>query len=97
MSDDSQGFHQLNKKVQQWIWKQNWPKLHLIQEQAIPLILKANCDVIISAATAAGKTEAAFLPACSRLADGLPGMGIRDFEAGSCAHDPFTAVPPWVC
>lgn len=77
MSDDSQGFHQLNKKVQQWIWKQNWPNLHFIQEQAIPLILKANCDVIISAATAAGKTEAAFLPACSRLADSSPkGIGI---------------------
>lgn len=74
---DSQGFNQLNKKVQQWIWKQNWTILRDIQEQAIPLILKANCDVIISASTAAGKTEAAFLPACSRLADISPkGIGI---------------------
>jgi len=39
--------------------------------------LDANTDLVISASTAAGKTEAAFLPACSRLAASSPsGIGI---------------------
>lgn len=66
---DSQGFSQLNKGVQKWIWAQKWTELRDIQEKAISPILKGNTDVIISASTAAGKTEAAFLPICSHLAD----------------------------
>ncbi|MEM8505456.1 MAG: DEAD/DEAH box helicase [Cyanobacteria bacterium P01_D01_bin.1] len=65
----SSGFYQLNSGMQRWIWKQNWPSLRPIQEQAIPLILPAKTDVIISAATAGGKTEAAFLPIFSHIAD----------------------------
>ena len=65
----SSGFYQLNSGMQRWIWKQNWPSLRPIQEQAIPLILPAKTDVIISAATAGGKTEAAFLPIFSRIAE----------------------------
>lgn len=37
------------------------------QERAIAPILAGNTDVIIAAATATGKTEAAFLPICSKL------------------------------
>ena len=63
----SSGFHQLHPGVQKWIWQQQWPALRHIQEQAIPPILTGEQDVIISAATAGGKTEAAFLPIFSRL------------------------------
>lgn len=74
---ESCGFDQLHKGVQRWIWKQGWSALRDIQERAIPPILKADCDVVISAATAAGKTEAAFLPAFSRIAELSPkGVGI---------------------
>jgi len=74
---DSQGFNQLHEGVQRWIWQQKWDDLRDIQESAIKPILDANCDVIISASTAAGKTEAAFLPACSRIAKHAPsGIGI---------------------
>ena len=66
---ESIGFNLLHKDVQRWIWKQNWTALRDIQERAIEPILKANCDVIISASTASGKTEAAFLPACSRITE----------------------------
>jgi ATP-dependent Lhr-like helicase len=38
--------------------------------------LDAKQDVIIAAATAGGKTEAAFLPICSRLVD-APGESVR--------------------
>ena len=68
----SQGFNRLHEGVQRWVWSQKWSALRDIQEQAIAPILKAECDVIISAATAAGKTEAALLPACSRVAESSP-------------------------
>lgn len=54
--------------MQRWIYDQGWTNLHDAQERAIPIILAENQDLIISAATAAGKTEAAFLPICSALA-----------------------------
>ena len=38
--------------------------------------MKGVDDVVISASTAAGKTEAAFLPACSIIADQVHGLGI---------------------
>lgn len=54
--------------MQRWIWQQQWTELRDIQEQAIVPILSGQRDVILSAATASGKTEAAFLPIFSRLA-----------------------------
>ena len=72
----SSGFEQLHEGVQRWIWEQGWPKLRPIQEQAIAPILSGETDLIISAATAGGKTEAAFLPIFSRLKQD-PGSGIR--------------------
>lgn len=74
---ESTGFNLLHRDVQRWIWEQNWSQLRDIQERAIQPIIEANRDVIISASTAAGKTEAAFLPACSRIAEMKPdGIGI---------------------
>jgi ATP-dependent Lhr-like helicase len=67
-SDSSQAFYLLDPRVQQWIWDQGWDELRDIQELAIRSLLNTDRDVIVSASTAAGKTEAAFLPICSRLA-----------------------------
>lgn len=58
-------FDQLARPIQKWIRKQGWDSLREVQERAIPAILNGG-DVIISAATASGKTEAAFLPLISR-------------------------------
>ena len=66
-SDASSSFDLLARPVQEWIWRNNWRELNDIQEQAIPLLLSEGADVIIAAPTAAGKTEAAFLPLLSRL------------------------------
>ncbi len=63
----SSSFDLLNTKVQQWVWKQGWTSLKDIQENSIPPILDDNCDVIISAATAGGKTEAVFLPILTNI------------------------------
>lgn len=66
MSDNFQHLHYL---VQRWVYQQGWPELWDIQEQAIPPIMSHDTDVIISSTTATGKTEAAFLPACSFIAN----------------------------
>lgn len=62
MSKGSISYNLLDERVRRWIWKQGWTSLKDIQENAIPVILAGNSDVIISASTAGGKTEAAFLP-----------------------------------
>ena len=65
---DSGAFEQLSEPVQRWIWRQQWTELRDIQEQAVSPILEGR-DVLISSATASGKTEAAFLPICTALTD----------------------------
>ncbi len=67
MGAESQGFSRLHPSVQRWIYDQGWTELRDSQEKAIGPILDGSRDMIIAAATAAGKTEAAFLPICSRL------------------------------
>lgn len=68
MTDASTAFESLHKHVQAWIWAQNWQQLRSTQAEAVGPILQADTDVIISAATASGKTEAAWLPVLSALA-----------------------------
>ncbi|RAU17062.1 DEAD/DEAH box helicase [Nitrincola tibetensis] len=69
-------YQRLDKRVQKWLFNQGWPDLREIQKQAIPPILAGDRDVLISASTAAGKTEAFFLPACSAIAEEKHGFGI---------------------
>lgn len=52
----------LDPMLCRWIARQGWRDLHPIQKRAIEPILEHKDDVIISASTASGKTEAAFLP-----------------------------------
>lgn len=77
----SGGFHLLHPKIQKWLWDQKWPSLREVQERAIPPIIEGQRDVLIAAATAGGKTEAAFLPICSRLAEGAV-RGVRALYVG---------------
>jgi ATP-dependent Lhr-like helicase len=68
---DSEGlssFDRLHPTIQRWIWDQKWDELRDIQERSIPAILDGKGDVLISASTAAGKTEAAFLPILTAVA-----------------------------
>lgn len=74
-------FYRLHPRVQQWIASKKWPSLREIQELAIPPILAGDKDVIITAATAQGKTEAAFLPVFSQLVD-QPAKGIQVIGLG---------------
>lgn len=73
MTQDSTSFFLLDERIQRFIWADGWEGLRDAQEVAIPLILKADRDVIVAAATAAGKTEAAFFPALTHLLVRFPG------------------------
>lgn len=66
----SAAFDLLAEPVRRWIWRKGWTGLRDIQERAIPALVRGDEDLIISAATAAGKTEAAFLPLVSRVLTG---------------------------
>lgn len=67
MASPSEAFFRLHPSIQRWIYDQGWTELRDAQEKAAAPILDCSGDVIIAAATAFGKTEAAFLPICSRL------------------------------
>ena len=66
MNSPCSGFELLAAPIRRWCWQQGWGGLRDIQERAIPAILHGG-DVVLSAGTAAGKTEAAFLPLLTRL------------------------------
>ena len=76
-SEQSKGFDRLAEPVRRWIWDKRWNSLRDIQERAIPTLLNDDKDVIIAAATAGGKTEAAFLPLISSV---LEHPGERGFD-----------------
>ena len=66
----------LDERIQRWVWQKGWTGLRDAQEEAIPVLLQAEHDVIIAAATASGKTEAAFLPILSKLLSSGEEMGV---------------------
>lgn len=61
-------FDRLDREVQRWIRNQGWTALRPVQNRAIEAIFSDRRDVLIAAATAAGKTEAALLPLLSSIA-----------------------------
>jgi ATP-dependent helicase Lhr and Lhr-like helicase len=87
---ESSSFHLLDERIQRFIWAEGWEELRDAQEAAIPLILPGDKDVIIAAATAAGKTEAAFLPALTHvLANGEEGLIVYVSPLKALINDQF--------
>lgn len=76
MSLQASAFDRLGRPIQRWIWAQKWQRLRDVQEKAIPAVL-AGGDVVVSARTAAGKTEAAILPLLTRVLAGQGRDGFR--------------------
>jgi len=64
----SSAFAKLHPKIQEAVWNQGWEELRPLQVDAIKAILDTSDHLILAAATASGKTEAAFLPILSQLA-----------------------------
>lgn len=86
----SSSFRLLDERIQRFIWAEGWESLRDAQEAAIPLILKADRDVIVAAATAAGKTEAAFLPALTHLLQSdSPGLIVYISPLKALINDQF--------
>ena len=83
---DSSSFHLLDARIQRWIWQSGWTELKDAQESAIPVILEGKRDVIIAAATASGKTEAAFLPILTRI------LSMKDSRACVLYVSPLKAL-----
>lgn len=92
MSDDSSAFSLLDERIQRWIWMQQWGELRDIQERAIREIVSGTRDVIITAATASGKTEAAFLPLLTRLAAREKGLIIYISPLKALINDQFNRL-----
>lgn len=67
-SKPDDAFSLLHPAVQRWVREQGWAKLREVQEKAILHLSNSNRDLLISATTAAGKTEAAFLPFLGKTA-----------------------------
>ncbi|WP_037313227.1 DEAD/DEAH box helicase [Ruegeria halocynthiae] len=60
-------FDKLARPVQKWARSKGWRELRQIQADAIHAVMDSDRDLIISATTAGGKTEAAFLPLISQV------------------------------
>lgn len=71
-----QPHERLDERIQRWIFRQGWPDLRQLQKDAMEPVLSKACDVLISASTASGKTEAFFLPALSASAGHSQGFCI---------------------
>jgi len=68
---------------------QEWAELRDIQERSIREILGGTHDVIITAATASGKTEAAFLPLLTRLMQVEDGLVVYISPLKALINDQF--------
>ena len=81
-SEGPPAYELLHEGVRRWIWRKGWTQLRDVQEDAIRCILGEPGDLLIAAGTASGKTEAAFLPVCSRLAETAGTGGVRALYVG---------------
>lgn len=57
-------------KIQEAIFQMGWKQLRPIQNDSVKVISESNQNLLICAATASGKTEAAFLPIISKISEG---------------------------
>jgi ATP-dependent Lhr-like helicase len=90
---ESSSFLMLDERIQQFIWTEGWEELRDAQELAIPAIINCDRDVIVAAATAAGKTEAAFLPALSYLIkNSSPGLVVYISPLKALINDQFARL-----
>ena len=90
-------FERLAPPLQRVLWELGWKGLRDTQVEALPLILDTENDVVISAATAAGKTEAAFLPLLTRLWQGkslVPGVAESGVNSTLSARGVILYVAP---
>ena len=81
-ADPAAAYGRLDARVQRWVYDQKWDRLRTVQAHAVAPVL-AGRDVVIAAATASGKTEAAWLPVFTRIAPRHEPLGQARPGAGS--------------
>lgn len=81
-ADPAAAYGRLDARVQRWVYDQKWDRLRTVQAHAVAPVL-AGRDVVIAAATASGKTEAAWLPVFTRIAPSDEPIGQPGPSAGS--------------
>lgn len=74
-------FELLHPGIQRALWDMRWRELRPLQVSAINAFFGSESPLILSASTASGKTEAAFLPVLSAIAD-EPEGSIRAMYVG---------------
>lgn len=74
-------FERLHPGIQRALWDMRWNELRPLQVRAINEFFTSEDPMILSASTASGKTEAAFLPVLSAVA-GLPDGTVRAMYIG---------------
>ena len=58
--------------IQDFIYRNNWESLRAIQAAAGDAIFNTNENVLLTASTASGKTEAAFFPILTLFSEDMP-------------------------
>jgi ATP-dependent Lhr-like helicase len=81
MGMEKSAFSFLHPTIQEKLYKMQWTELRPIQEDAIRALFTTDKNLIISAKTASGKTEAAFLPILSQIVD-KKGVGVSAIYVG---------------
>ena len=65
-------FEQLAPFIQEYIYRSKWQELREVQVAACDIIFNTDNNLLISTATASGKTEAAFLPIITEIYNERP-------------------------
>ena len=74
---EKEAYESLADFIKDYIYEKQWDHLNLMQIQAIEKIRKKHCNLLLSAGTAMGKTEAAFMPTITELyKHPVPSVGI---------------------
>ncbi|MEM9166398.1 MAG: DEAD/DEAH box helicase [Planctomycetota bacterium] len=87
-------FELLDRRVQRQLYAMRWPSLRPIQVDAVRAYAGGAAHMLLMAETAAGKTEAAFLPVLSSIAD-EPTGSVRAMYVGplkALINDQFARV-----
>ncbi|GMO60763.1 MAG: DEAD/DEAH box helicase [Rickettsiales bacterium] len=87
-------FDLLHPTIQKAVYKMGWTNFRVIQDEAIQILSPNPNDLIISAPTASGKTEACFLPIISNIinnkVDGIKILYISPLKA--LINDQFVRI-----
>jgi len=62
-------FKRLSPFIQEYIYRSGWIDLREVQTAACEVLFQSDCNLLLSAGTASGKTEAAFLPVLTLLSE----------------------------